>query len=574
MPFDFITTYFPSPDEITPAELASARARLLTWQQPAAPDLDMRPGSTFGTWMLDPYARFVAAVEIALARARSDFDVGGVAQGIVFDCDYVENYLKGLGGRRQESTSTVGYVRLEFNSNLDVDIPGGLRVLFNDQDVFLPLTYPAGPLRVRKVGTIATDNTMLPLRPIGPSQYAVVVAVTGFAAEVLAGASAQWDQTIQGLTSIVAVSNFVAGRSNNSVPAIAQRTLETFNASGFLTRAGILKELKDVMPDLVGVTTALAGDREMLRTGHSALGVSDGVVDVLVRSSCRAVYEQTIYVQYVADQESVQVGKFLAAWTPLAQPTRLLNIQWTGDTSIPLTYRCFARSADPARAPLLTCAYSNLEQLELAIEMPLNADNTPVIDLDQLPTGNFAWFKITYEADASVEAVQKYAGNEAAAGLDVLVKAPLQLLITKLVFSYTRTAGVLFNSEQAQQDITNYITQLMSPRKLSSADLQDRIYSAGADRILKTEVQARLLLSVADYIVPENVATILTNYAAVVAAARAVPSITLYDINALNPQYLDPLIGEGGETLGAAGSRNIAYTLNSGALSFNHDETA
>jgi hypothetical protein len=75
-------------------------------------------------------------------------------------------------------------------------------------------------------------------------------------------------------------------------------------------------------------------------------------------------------------------------------------------------------------------------------------------------------------------------------------------------------------------------------------------------------------------VVPEGTAAVLTNYAAVVAAARPVPVISLNDIQALNPTYTDPLVGESTETLGAVGRRNIAYTLLPDALAFHHDETA
>ena len=574
MALDFVSTYFPDSAELTATELQSARARLKTWLQPSQPDLDMRPGSVYGTWVLDPFAQLLAGFEVALGRLRADLDVGGVSQGIVFDCDFVEAYLGGLGGKRQEALNTVGYVRLEFDSNIDVDIPGGLRIRFNDQDIFLPLSYPTGPLRVRQVGTVAPSATTLPLRLIGPSRYAVVLPVVGFAAAVEAGATAQWDTSVAGLVSITAVSDFVAGRSNNSVPAIAARTAQTFHASGFATRSGIRREIELALPDITGVTTTMASDPEMLRTGSTALGVGDGVVDVHVRSRCRATYEQSLYIPYIPDQVAVMVERFLTVWTPLAQPTRIQDIRWTGDLTLPLTFKIYSRSASPARAPLLTCAYSNLEEYEIAIEMPKTPGGVPRINLDQTNDGNFAWFKITYEADAAVAAVQQYADHETPAGLDVLIKAPVQLVITKLVFNYTRQPGILFNTEQAQQDIEQYMAELMAPDRLSVANLQDRLYSAGADRITSVETRAQLRLSVADFVVPEGTAAVLTNYAAVVAAARPVPVISLNDIQALNPTYTDPLVGESTETLGAVGRRNIAYTLLPDALAFHHDETA
>lgn len=573
MAFDLITTYFPAFEEIPTATLKSMRERLLAWQQVTRPDLDMRPGSVYGTWGLDPVSNLLAGVEVMLDRVRGDLDVAGVAQGIVYDCDFVEKFLAGLGAVRQESITTLGYVRLEFEENVDVDIPGGIRFQFNEQDTFVPLTFPAGPIRIRKVGTTSTSSQVLPLRVLGQSRYAVVLPVTGYSTSILAGDIAAVDQTVQGLVAVQAISDFQVGRVNNSVPALADRTSRTFQAAGFATRGGIQRELEQVLPDLVSVSAIASGDAEMLRFSNTTLGVGDGALDVLVRSSSQATYQQEVLFEYVVDQDAVEVNRFIAVWSPLSVPTRIESIVWIGDETINLDYEILARSTDNTRAPLLTCAYSSLEQFEVVIRMPTDS-GIPAIQTDVLTTGQFARFRITYTADPGVAAVAQYCAAEEPAGMDVLARAPVQLLITRLIFNYTKKPGVLFNTEQAMQDIENYLSALAPPDRLSPADLNDRVYSAGASRILSVETRASLKLSIADRVVPAGTATALEDWAAVDAAALDVPRITLSDVTALNPTYLDPLLGETTATMGAAGVKNICYVLLPDALAFHHDANA
>lgn len=567
---DFVSTYLPSAQDLTAEDMQRMRENLRTWLQPTVPELDMRPGSVFGQWALDPLARLLAGIEIGLDRLRQDLDVGGVAAGTVHDCAFVERRLLALGGRAQESIRSIGYVRLEFSTNENRDLPGGITFQFNGADMFLPLTFPAGIIRVRRVGTSAADNSVLPLRMLASGRYAVVLPVTGYTAEVAAGDQAAVSQEVEGLVAVTAVADFVGGRQNNSVPAIARRTAQTFYASGFASPGTIRRQLMEQLPDLAGVSATCAGDAEMVRSSATALGAADSAVDVHVRSQCRAVISQTVRVGYVADQSAAAVGKFLGSWTPLAVPTRLVSVRWNGRQDLGLTCQLISRSADPARAPLLGCAYSALELFTLAIDMPRNAQGLPLVDMSQDAEGSYAWFTITYEADPGVRTVQTFIDNEDPAGMDVLARAPMQVIIERMRFQHTKDPGVMFNQEQAREDIEAYVSTLFAPATFNPADINDRVFSAGAERITKVDVTARLRLSVSDLVLDHDAPDPLEDYAGAMAAARAVPVLILTGPDSLNPVYTDPFAGTSQATLGAAGRRNIAYSLLDDALAFQH----
>lgn len=570
MSYDFLNNYLPAAEDITVEELQAARAHLTALLAVTNPEQDTRPGSVFGTWVVDPYAQLAAALNIAVSRLQDDLNVAGVADGVVWNCDFVERRLLALGGVRQESVKSFGYIRLEFTQDLDVDLPGGMRVLFNTQDVFV-LATPPGTAKIRRIGSVVEDGNTFLLTMLAPGRYGVVLPVSGYSTSAIpAGAAAQLDTSIPELRSLTAFSKFVVGRVNNSVPAMARRTATTFWASGFASRGGVRKQLGDVFPDLLGASVLLAGDPEMLRSSSTALGVGSGAVDVFVRSQCRTTVTQTIRLNLVSDQSSVAVNKFLGVWKPNEQVTRLDSIQWAGNTAIGLTYRLVARSAAADRAPLLTCAYSALEQFEVSVDVPVSDGGAPLVTTSQDDEGVFAYFTFTYECDPGVTAVQKFIDNEEPAGLDVLARAPMQLILRKLVFHYDKEPGVLFNVEQAQADVENYLAALFAPAQFNEADLNDMVYAAGASSVLRVELLADLRLSCAQLVVDKTAPSLLVDYAAAMAAARAVPQIVLADIRTMNPAYIDPLAGTDAQTLGSVGKQNVACTLMPGALKFLH----
>ena len=180
---------------------------------------------------------------------------------------------------------------------------------------------------------------------------------------------------LAGLTRVVAVSDFTAGRAHNSVAAMARRAASAMFASGFASRGSVRKHLESIYPDLTGVSAVVAGDVEMTRAASTPLGVGSGAVDVYVRSKSRYVLTQLVRLAYVAEQDSEEVGKFIGTWTPEGTPTRVDSVQWAGDDTLPLVFKVFAKSSDAARAPLLSCSYSGLEAKELVVDMPKDGSN-------------------------------------------------------------------------------------------------------------------------------------------------------------------------------------------------------
>jgi len=573
--FDIFAHYFPTADELSPAELQDAHARCVAWLRPAAPTLNMSPGSPFGAAALLPLVRVIAGLEIAMDRIRNDLTTANVAAGTVYDCAFVESYLRALGGRRQESVEYSGHVILEFANDADINIPAGVQFLFNSADVLLPRVEQQQSIHILRSGSVRRAPNDFVLTPFTSSTFAVLVPVRGTPqTDITAGTTAVISQEVSGLVAITAAYLFIAGRSNNSVQAIARRATQSFAASGFITRDGIREQLLQVWPDLLSVSSALSGDAEQLRGATNALGIAAGAADIVVRSAAKTEFTQTVRLDYFAEQDGVAVDKFIGVWRPVATPIRLADIRWTGNSGIDLrptedSAYLLSRSTNPAKAPLLTSAFSELEELTFVVSMPRSVANVPLLTTEVDAAGQaYALFDVTFVGDPAVADVQRYVDAETPAGVDVLVRAPCPIVFSHLELGYTKVPGQLFNLAQAIDETQNYLRALSAPARFSASRLHDIAYYAGAEDVNYTSVTARLLLTLARYVLPADAADPTTSLTDCLADALLVDSIVLSDVLALVPSYRDPRMGTADTRMGVASYRNVSYELPSNVVSF------
>lgn len=575
MALDFISTYMPDASQMTDAQLSSMRERLVTWQAAFSPDLDTRPQSVFGTWALEPMAGLLAAVEVGMERMQQDLDVRGVAAGTVFNCDFVERYLVAMGAQRQESVEVWGYVRLEFDQDLDVDIPGGWQMVFNDSDVFEIWTPDSAEVHLLRRGSVRTTPGSFVLHTLAGSRVAVIVPVRGYAERaIVAGSEAQVAVAIDGLVSATAVSAFSIGKAVNSVPALAARTSTRCHASGFITRAGASNEITTAWPDVVGVSAVLPGDTEMARGSNNPLGLVRNTVDLYIQSTQgRTIFTQTVRVPYVATQEAATVDAFIAAFSPAAVPRRLLSITPVTVPGMVLssaTAYLAQRSSDDVKAPRLACSFSPLATFELIVHMPRATSGAPLIDLETDEDGSYALFDVTYEADPAVEAVNAYVQADVSAGVDLLVRSPVPIIIEQMAVSYVRQPGVQLNTEQVRTELAAYILSLVPPAGFDPARLYDMMYYAGAARVRNVDLVATMPLSVARYVLDADDSLAATDYAGWLADRQLVEVVTILDITGLNTTYVDPYPGlPSGKFLNVS-ARNAGMVLIQEGLTFHH----
>jgi hypothetical protein len=81
-------------------------------------------------------------------------------------------------------------------------------------------------------------------------------------------------------------------------------------------------------------------------------------------------------------------------------------------------------------------------------------------------------------------------------------------------------------------------------------------------------VAARLLLTLAKYVLPVAAPDPTVDLAGCLAAALIVDNIILNDVSGLVPTYRDPRMGSSDTRMGVASYRNVSYELPDGVVSF------
>jgi hypothetical protein len=564
-----LTSYAPALADIPESRIQDVRSRLELYIKAGWPDLDTRPNSVYGDLILTPMATQVAAQEIAAERFVSDFDLQQVASGVIYNCDVVRAYLQNFAAVERDNLKASGVVRLTFSADEAVSVDRGTAFLFGTDSVFALRLAGSGSLNVLPTGSTRSNVNDVVLSQLDATTYAVDVAVIGvMPTDVTAGDTASVNNLPTNLLAATAIGTFHNGEPESSLPVLAQRTRETFYSSSLTTRGGASSFIRKEFPGVSGVSAAISGDLEMMRDTTNALGFRDGRLDVNIRSS-QGLLTATQVVKLVYDSDEEQFFGILG----LAQiPVKIDSITAEAAPGIALTKTILSRSTDAVRAPLATAAYSELEQLWLIVDMPVDGNTLPLIPLNTDGESYWAYFTVTYRFDPSLLSVATVLNSSEVrpVGVDVLAKAFLPIIFSSLDVEYIKPAGKQVNQAQAREEILKYLQNLSYPNIYVDAAISDSMLYAGASGVKSITCTATAQWSVADAFLPTD-ATLPAlggGIAAALAAAITPPVLTINATTDLIPSYTDPNIGDVGATYVAAGKRNIGYILDTAQLTF------
>lgn len=514
MALDFINTYFPDVADVDQAALLSARQRLDTILKQKYPNLDTRPNAVFGDLGLSPYAYLVACHEIAMERFMSDLDLEQVANGVIYNCEFVKKYIQNFATVDQTTLKSSGVIRLVFCANDSYTIDRRARYLFDTENEFtLRLSNP-GSLDVLPVGSVPSPYTNeYALKQISETEYAIDVGVVGtMVSQVSVGDVATTDYPLTDLTSILAVTNFEFGLPAESLATLASKTREAFYSATLTTRAGANNYLAREFPDLAATSPILPGDTAAVRAAVNPLGVANGKMDICVQSkNFGTTVSQTLQLTYSASGASgpAYYGKL----DLLEVPQVIDSIQYAGDATINLGIKgptgkinVLSKSSDFTKAPLLTSSYSTYEDYWIRIVAPSTAgfDFNPINDINGT---QYNYFTINYRADPLVKVVSNTLNSSdlTPIGVDVLVKGYVPIYINSLLITYTKKAGVRIALETARNEIYNYFKGLGYNKIYAASKIYDAMYYAGADDVVSISVNSQIQWSIADKIIPASV---------------------------------------------------------------------
>lgn len=580
-----LISYYPDFSELTEAQVQATRDRIVTyWRGSGFPNLDMRPGSLLGDRVVTPMAYKMAAMETAADRFCSDLDLEQVAKGVIYNCDFVRKFLANFAIYPKEGLFATGIVRLVFSTDESRELNRGIKLQLgnNAGNVFyFRLPFP-GDVQIRPVGSYREAGAnVYPMFQLSDSRFAADIPVKGqMAADVLAGDTGATNEVVENLTALTALVNFDPGTAPESLPKLAARTRTTFYGANMSQRGSAARFLLEEYPDLVVASPVLTGDKEMLRDSVNPLGFGNPAMDVYIRSTHYQQAEQhTIRLNYVAEQNSLEVDRFIGRLDLAGIPVQVQSIVYAGNTSINLddgqgSVTVYSRSRDAAKAPLLSAGFSALEELWLVVEMPRDSAGAqlivPEIDADGV---QYASFTISYKTEPMVLPVSDYMLNNDVAppGISPLVRAVLPHTLEALTIRYTREPGTEVLLETAREEIYQYLLRLGYPSVYTDAKISDSMFYAGASSVVAIECTGRLRWSVADKVLPADAPALSEDYTGADDAALVPPRMDVRSSSAFGLRYRDLALGTADATYVAAGPRNTGVLLDRANIVFKEE---
>ena len=368
-----LTEYLPDPADLDAAAVIETRKRLQAYLQQFWPELDTRPNSVFGDIYLTPMATLMTAAEIAVQRFKSDLDLANVAQGVVYDVDFVTAFLKNFGISTEGAINASGTIRLVFNVDQEYVIESSTTFTFGSA-VFFINPEEGNPIYIKPT---TEPNARRVLTKTGVDQYEVYLPVMGTpGAQINDGDAAVISVPIDTLVSINAVGKIDPGKPEETIVTLAAKAQRQFAAATLASRSGIISFCSARWPGLLALSATVTGDREMLRSGQNPLGIYEGAVDVFVKSSDTFSEGEAIVPLTYDIERQAWVGRLTLPVVPAFYNLAAGIFQTNDFQSSRGVNQIFAKSSHPTVRGV-GVAYSRYEILGVAITDTNPVDFTP-----------------------------------------------------------------------------------------------------------------------------------------------------------------------------------------------------
>lgn len=580
MNLSFTKEYYPAVAELTPAQIAAARAEEVAELRPAMPDVDLSPGTPTGDFVITPLALRRAVVNEAHSRFMSDLNLGNVAEGLIYSCEFVKAYLGNFGVYDVENLRAFGLVRLTFSSPNAVNVERTIRFRFStDDDWVLKVVDPdATYIQILAAGSTHTGaaDTYI-LSQTTANTWAVDLPVEGvLSAPIDIGTAGTATEIATTLVGIAAAITFTSGVPSATLSDLARtaRKIACSLTSG--SRASTQALVYRNWPESNMVSPIVPSDAEMQRiAAGSALALTAPSVDVYFRSA-RDMQRitQSVRLDYV--QPSVGDKVFRGLLPLLHRASRIVSIEWSGTTteSLVSSYAVFSKTDRADLYGSLHCG-TRFESLYLSLVPIVDGLDVPLIPLSEDGGDQYAIFTITYDADPLLETVSSLLESQEyrPAGVDVLVKSGPLLVLDDLEITYVKKQGVKTLLSVARDKIVEYLRTAGHPDDFRVTEIYDIMRNAGADKIITVGVAGRILVSAASRLLRVAIAdpgdADITADWATESDALYIPTFT--DIATVNNPYeiVDGEISPGGPAdAWAATNRTVRYAVDPENVSF------
>lgn len=498
---NFIDTYMPATIELDTQQVLDTRTRLENYVNDSFPELATSPDTVIGDLIISPFSYIIASAELGMDRLLSDLSLENVANGTIYNCEFVENYLNNFGVGTTLTFPATGVLRLIFSKNKDYVLDRGTQFRINNTifSIYLPNNGHFTCYATDTIFPSGVNGTKL--KNTGDDTWFCDVPVLANSGEVniLAGTNAEISQFIPELQSISALREFYPGVQTNSLPTLAKKTQTTIFSASLNTRNGAIQYVNSTCPFVESVFAIKNGDRELLRDYHNQFGVSSGCMDIYARSN-QYEFTEKQQVKLVLNADETY---FEGWWDYVGQPYHLESITHPSSDLVQLPHEIYSVN-DKGLGAL--AAYTAHEKLYIKVENLLNSEGDRIFQTNvDIDTGEiYTYFTVTYQTDPLLQAIAQTLENEdfRPINTDIMVRGFIPVIIHKFEVVYTKKHGVIPDLDTALDNIKIYLNKVGVPNTYSDAEIARIMGEAGVNYVKKVNVLARVQWSLADYILP------------------------------------------------------------------------
>lgn len=518
-----ISQYINFSQEIDSEIIQDVESRIRTLLKRKWIDLDTNPSSVFGNLFLTPAARVIALMEQTTNCVLSDLNLENALNGIVCDCDFLQNYLKGLGVNSLAEVNTTAMVRITFNTNARYKIDQGELLLFNDDYVFSfvhgnnptiviePYRYPKidsdeisyisgtkKPDYVNNTYHLSASNVAFNNASVVASEFFVDLPVYGPAsAQVSAGTTATIDEnfgyetvdtwvvngnddvevtedksnvnlTNDYITSITMLQDVSPITTPTNIAELIELTQKIKPTAALTTRAGVTSFITNNFPSIVGTSTVLFGDYEMVRANATTENVFPAV-DIYNKG----VSTLLECVEY-CPASSIETAQF-----PLQHmPIKITGISYLSNISSSTEETQLDLPDFPSNVLSFSGTYKNSTVFSGHKAYTINV-NPGTYNIQ----GN-TFVRLSYLYDPTQETIGKTILSDSCGPiLNILSRPFFPIHIRSITIDYKKQAGKFFDRQVAINEIYNFINNLVYPVVYDDAYIGDIIIGNGATSI-------------------------------------------------------------------------------------------
>jgi len=528
---DISRHYLPALAEVSPEAARAARERLSEMLRVARPDLDTRPNSVFGDLWLNEAASLMAALDMAIARYKSDLDLENVANGIIWDCDFVAAFLSNFAVPSGGFLSR-GVLRFNFSGSVPAAIPRGIVLTPATGGEFRPVLPHDGDISVGAVFTPDANRVRGVEEPDGSKWFLMNVEGDYRTVPVIAGVSFTASHALEGLVSIAAEADFTTGSPEPRLKDLAVIARDTAKAATMATKGGVRSFARQAFPFLGGCSPVCVGDADYTRDhGRGA--------DIHIRSDRKLELDLTVRLT-LDDTAQVFHGK---PGFPLP-PFLIRSVVAESAPDVNLLPVFHAKTADDTKVTGALAGYTPWQELYLTVPMPEDGGDplVPTIVEGGLEKADFT-IRFLADPEFLAMAAQLTAPENVPVAVDVLPRNFLTVFFNSLVVRYRRRPGTTVDTVRARAEILDYIARLSHPDVFSESRLADSLFYAGASAVTDVILSARLMYAPAENVLADDAPEPGTDFTAFLAASSALPNEDLESVAELLDRRFDTDIG-------------------------------